>query len=160
MGYEQPHCGKWKARNGFHFRNLRYAAKFLLTRVTNEIKGVSWLHIWQREQNICPCWTQHLNLQASHSQAHCHCDDAATTAELCSLRFRGGRPATTGLTFIPCPHRVLRPHLNRLTLSGLGLSVRDFFSTKTTNGHFYNLLTCANLCQKPHTLPAQYSQLI
>ena len=52
----KPHCGKWKARNGFHFRNLRYAAKFLLTRVTNEIKGVSWLHIWQREQNICPCW--------------------------------------------------------------------------------------------------------
>ena len=31
----------------------------------------------------------------------------------------------------------------------LGSSVRDFFSTKTTNGHFYNLLTCANLCQKP-----------
>ena len=35
-----------------------------------------------------------------------------------SLRFRGGRSATTGLTFIPCPHWVLRPHLNCLTLWG------------------------------------------
>ena len=32
--------------------------------------------------------------------------------------FRGGRSATTGLTFIPCPHWVLRPHLNCLTLWG------------------------------------------
>ena len=35
-----------------------------------------------------------------------------------SQRFRGGRSATTGLTFIPCPHWVLRPHLNCLTLWG------------------------------------------
>ena len=35
-----------------------------------------------------------------------------------SLQFRGGRSATTGLTFIPCPHWVLRPHLNCLTLWG------------------------------------------
>ena len=32
-----------ESENGFHFRNLRYAAKFLVTRVTNEIKGVSRL---------------------------------------------------------------------------------------------------------------------
>ena len=73
------------------------------------------------------------------------------TDSLCNvlrLWFRGGRSATMGLTFIPCPHWVLRPHLNCLTLTGF---VRDFFSTKTTNGHFYNLLTCANLCKKPRT---------
>ena len=68
-------------------------------------------------------------------------------------RFRGGRSATEGLTFIPCPHWVLRPHLNRLTLWGPS---KTFFSTKTTNGQFYNLLTCANLCQKPHHTPPQY----
>ena len=39
----------------------------------------------------------------------------------------------------------------------LGSSVRDFFSTKTTNGHFYNLLTCANLCQKPRSAVLMYS---
>ena len=53
--------------------------------------------------------------------------------------FRGGRSATTGLTFIPCPHWVLRPHLNCLTLWGPRL-----FQHKN---HKWPLLQPVDLCQ-------------
>ena len=144
-------CGKWKARNGFHFRNLRYAAKFLLTRVTNEIKGVSWLHIWQREQNICPCTRALVHNQArpivitdDSSGATEKIDCMAAAAMATSVKSSEGN-----MTFIPCPHWVLRPHLkpSSLVLLGSGAKLSSSSRLFQYKNHKWPLLQHVDLCQ-------------